>query len=67
MNIYGIVNADKALEIDTLLEDQEGIIESTTSIEKEQTAITYDPHIITNTRIIIIIRTLGFDVEVINN
>ena len=65
-NIFGMLTSDSAIEIDMALEKEDGVIEANTSSAMQQTGVTFDPKITNLSKIITVIRKLGYEVEITN-
>lgn len=66
LNIFGTLTSENAIEIDMALEKEDGVIEANTSSSVQQTEVTFDPKITNLNKIVIILRKLGYEVEIAN-
>lgn len=66
LNIFGMLTSDSAIEIDMALEKEDGVIEANTSSAMQQTEVTFDPKITNLTKIIAVLKKIGYEVEITN-
>ena len=66
LSIFGMLTSDSAIEIDMALEKEDGVMEANTSSAMQQTEVSFDPKITNLFKIIIVIRKLGYEVEITN-